>query len=1003
MRRRLLHVCAALVLAIAAIGADPKGIAPAAARKVDFERDVAPIFAAKCVSCHGPEKQKSSYRLDDRSVALKGGELGKAIVPGDGAASPLIQYVAGVHDEIRMPPKGAMLSADEVGALRAWINQGAVWPDRIAATGPATRHWSLRELVKPEVPNVQRWGRTAIDAFVLATLKEKGLSPSPEADRRTLIRRVYFDLIGLPPSVEEVEAFVNDPLPEAAAWEKVVDRLLASPRYGERWARHWMDVVHYAETHGHDEDKPRPNAWPYRDYLIRSFNEDVPYSQFVDQQIAGDVLCPDDPRATVATAFLAVGPWDQSSQMGIEDGTLDKQVARYLDRDDMIATAMSTFVSSTVHCARCHAHKFDPISQEDYYALQAVFAGVDRIDRPYDADPKVHLARRDLLKRKRELAAGPVVLTAATAAKVAQWEKRHAEKANAWVVLKPSEVKSSGGTVLTVQADGSLLASGKRPEKDVYTITAATELVGVTAVRVEVLADDSLPAKGPGRAENGNLHLTEFKILAAPKTKAAATQPVKIASAAADFDQEGWGVAKAIDGKPETAWGIHPQEGKSHVAVFSLMEPVGFEGGTQLSLILEQEHGRGHLIGRPRISVTTAPLPVAVPTMPDSIAAILATPAEQRTEAQKVELARHVLKMEVEEKLGALPAPSMVYTVASDFEPQGNFKPARKPRAVSVLRRGDIRQPLEAASPGALSCVSGMEARFKLADMQDEGARRAALARWVVHPKNVLTWRSIVNRIWHHHVGRGICDTPNDLGRMGGVPSHPELLDWLAVSFRDDMGGSLKKLHRLIVTSAVYRQSSRHVEGAAKVDAENRLLWRMNRTRLDAEQVRDAILSVSGKLDLTMGGPSLKQFVETKGIHVTPNVDYGAFDVDSPGSYRRSVYRFVFRTIPDPLMRSLDCPDASQLTAARQASVTAVQALAMLNNAFIVRQSEHVAARLAKESSELERQVERLFELALGRPATSEEIAEVVVYAKKHGMANACRMILNSNEFMFVN
>jgi hypothetical protein len=895
-----------------------------------------------------------------------------------------------------------MLPAEEVGLLRAWIDQGALWPDK-AGAGPQQKHWSLRALVKPDVPAVKGWGRTPVDAFVLAKLSEKGLAPSPEADRRTLIRRIYFDLTGLPPSPEEVDAFENDPRPEDAAWEKVVDRLLASPRYGERWARHWMDVVHYAETHGHDEDKPRPHAWPYRDYLIQSFNEDKPYSRFVAEQIAGDALWPDEPRATVATAFLAVGPWDQSSQMGIQDGTLDKQVARYLDRDDMIATAMSTFVSSTVHCARCHQHKFDPISQEDYYALQAVFSGVDRVDRAYDVDPQVHVARRELLQRKRELEAGALVLRPETESKVAQWEKRHAEKANAWVVLRPSEAKSSSGTTLTVQPDGSVLAGGTRPEKDTYTITAGTELAGVTAVRVEVLADDSLPQKGPGRADNGNLHLTEFKVIAAPRGKPAATQPVKIASAAADFDQQDWGVAKAIDGKAQTAWGIHPQEGKSHVAVFSFKEAVRLEGGTEFSFVLEQEHGRGHLIGRPRISLTTAPLPVSVPTMPDSVAAILATTTERRTEAQKIELARYVLKAEVQEKLAALPAPSMVYAVASDFEPQGNFKPARRPRAVSVLRRGDIRQPVGSASPGALSCVPGVEPRFKLSDTEDERARRAALARWVVDPKNVLTWRSIANRVWHHHFGRGICDTPNDLGRMGGVPSHPELLDWLAVTFRDDMGGSLKKLHRLIVTSAVYRQSSRHVDIATKVDAENRLLWRMNRTRLDAEQVRDAILSVSGKLDPTMGGPSVKQFVESAGIHVTPNVDYGAFDVDSPGSYRRSVYRFVFRTIPDPLMRSLDCPDASQLTAARQSSVTAVQALAMLNNAFVVRQTEHLAARLAKIRPELEGQVAVLFELALGRPATSQEVEEVVAYARKHGIANACRMILNSNEFMFVN
>jgi hypothetical protein len=344
----------------------------------------------------------------------------------------------------------------------------------------------------------------------------------------------------------------------------------------------------------------------------------------------------------------------------------------------------------------------------------------------------------------------------------------------------------------------------------------------------------------------------------------------------------------------------------------------------------------------------------------------------------------------------------MVYAAANDFAPDGNFKPANGCRPVQVLRRGDIGAPLADAAPGALSCVAGLESRFVVADANDEGARRAALAKWVSDPGNVLTWRSIVNRVWQSHFGRGIVDTPNDFGRMGGTPSHPELLDWLAGWFLGH-GGSLKQLHRLIVTSSAYTQSTAHDPEFAKVDADNRLLWRMNRTRLDAESIRDALLQMSGKLDLTMGGPSVKQFIESPGIHVTPNVDYLNFDVDDPAFHRRSVYRFVFRTLPDPFMETLDCPDASQLTPSRTVSVTALQALSMMNDAFLVRYSEHLAEKLANGEGDPVAQVDKLYALLLSRPPTAGERRLVTEYAAKHGLANACRLLLNSNEFMFVN
>jgi hypothetical protein len=904
--------------------------------------------------------------------------------------------------------------------------------------------WSLRPLVKPAPPTVslpgfETWARTPIDSFVLAALRDKGLHPSPPADRRTLLRRVTFDLTGLPPTPEEMDAFLADSSPKA--YEKVVDRLLASPHYGERWARHWMDVAHYAETHGHDQDRPRPNAWPYRDYLIRAFNEDRPYARFVQEQVAGDILFPGDPEALVATGFLATGPWDESSLRDIREDALDRQVARYLDRDDIVTTVLSTFSSVTVHCARCHDHKFDPIPQADYYALQAVFAGVDKAERPYDPDSSTAARRHDLLQQKARLAslhgtADSFLLTSTAQAEAAAWEKQLAARAVAWVPLQPVSCTSSGGATLSPLPDGSILSGGKRPETDTVTVVAHTDLHGITGIRLEVLTDDSLPHKGPGRQDNGNLHLNEFHVRAAPlappsvgaaSRAAPAAPPVRLGSAdlptpgrggggegewrpiplqnpTADFNQQGWTVAMAMDNNPKTAWGIYPNVGQPHRAVFEVKEPIDHPGGTALTFVLEQTHGGGHLIGRARLSVTTAPRPLSVTadTLPDPIVKLLAVPAERRTDRQKADLALHVLQQQVERQLAALPAQRLVYAGTPDFKPDGSFKPAGKPRPVHVLKRGDINRPGAEAVPGGLSCVPGLEHRFRLPDTNNEGARRAALARWLSDPKNVLTWRSIVNRVWHYHFGRGLVDTPSDFGRMGARPTHPELLDWLATTFRDS-GGSLKQLHRLIVTSAVYRQSSRHEPGFAAIDGDNRCLWRMNRTRLDAESVRDAVLLASGKLDRTMGGPSVQQFLMSPGVHVTPKVDYDSFDVDRSEGHRRSVYRFVFRTLPDPFMDALDCPDSSQLTPVRATSVSALQALAMLNDKFMVRMSEHLAERAAKAGPDTAAQVRAVYRLALGREPTARESQLLAGYAQKHGLANACRVVLNSNEFLFVN
>jgi cytochrome c553 len=721
-----------------------------------FEAKIRPVLVERCYQCHSAKAEgppKGGFRLDTREGLRRGGDSGPAVVPGNLEESLLVQAIEHAGDVPKMPPKGKKLPEAVIADFRAWIQAGATDPrDGSASPAPAGRDWwSLRPIGQAPIPREETGrARTPIDAFVLAELRAKGLTLSLEADRRTLIRRATFDLIGLPPTPEEVEAFLADPA--ADAYERLVDRLLASPHYGERWARHWMDVVHFAETHGHDQDRIRENAWPYRDYLVRAFNEDRPYARFVEEQLAADALFPDDPGLVVALGFIAAGPWDESSLRDIREDSIDRQIGHYIDRDDMVSTAMSTFVSSTVHCARCHDHKFDPISQQDYYSLQAVFAGVDRAERAYDFDRRLAQIRK---------------------------------------VVQPER------------------------------------------------------------------------------------------------------------------WGLLPQG-------------------------------------------------------------------------------------------------QLVYAGASVFKPDAGHKPPKGPRPVYVLKRGDIHSPGEPAAPGTLSCVEGLPARFDLPDPNDEAPRRAALAKWISDPRNPLTWRSIVNRVWHYHFGRGLVDTPNDFGRMGSRPSHPELLDWLAARFRDG-GGSTKELNRVLVTSAVYRQASGNVASAARIDADNRLLWRMTRSRVDAESLRDAVLQVSGRLDTTMGGPSVQHFALSPGVHVTPVVDYTKFDWDTPGAGRRSVYRFLFRTLPDPFMDSLDCADASHLTAARNVSVTPLQALALLNDRFILRHSEHFARRLESGRSDLEGRIRMAYELALGRPPEPDELRSWTEYAAKHGLENVCRLLLNSNEFLFVN
>ena len=667
---------------------------------------------------------------------------------------------------------------------------------------------------------------------------------------------------------------------------------------------------------------------------------------------------------------------------------------------------MSTFVSLTVGCARCHDHKFDPIPQADYYSLQAVFSGTDRGDRPYDPDPKLAKKRKELLaKREAIKRRDPAFLDSLDGpearSEVAAWEAGLKARPVVWDILDPDRFVSEGGATLIEEPDHSIVSTGVKPQKEVTTVHIKSARSPISAIRLEVLPDDRLPSKGPGRNDNGNLHLSEFEVFTGSTAKPDAPRKrVAIAKAVADFDQADWGVSNAIDGNASTAWGIFPEVGKSHQAVFELAEDLVIGGDDAIVVVLKQAYPVDHPIGRFRLCATSAPRPVAIEMCPEKIAVILAIAPDQRSAEQRRELAIYAVGKSLDREIEALPPRSLVFSGTNDFAPDGTHRPAPAPRPVNLLKRGDINTPGPLAAPGSLSCVQ-VPASFQLAADAPEVKRREALALWLSDRENPLVWRSIVNRIWHYHFGRGIVDTPNDFGKMGSTPSHPELLDWLAADFRDS-GGSFKALHRRIVTSATYRQASRHDEAAARVDSDNRLLWRQNRRRLDAEALHDAVLLASGQLDITMGGPSVRQFELRPGVHVTPVVDYAKFTGNEPGANRRAVYRFLFRTLPDPFFDTLDAADASQLTAARNESLTPLQALSLLHSRFMLRQAEALAKRVKSVSNDDESRVRSLFQNVFGRDPSTAELADWAPYEKKHGTANLGRLLMNGSEFLFV-
>ncbi len=984
----LISIVLAIGLADLAALASPQLLADEATTlDPSFDSDVRPVLQ-KCIGCHGPDRPKADLCLTNRSSAI---ELA-VIVPRDPNSSSLMERVLSSDPDYRMPPDEPLSDA-EVSVLRRWIASGAEWPE----------HWSYRVLSKPSLPTVadsmKHWCENSIDRFVAARLAQASLVPSARADRRTLLRRLYIDLTGMPPTSGEVSRFQNDHRPDA--YQRIVESLLASPQYGERWTRHWMDIVHFAETHGHDQDRPRDHAWPYRDYLIRRFNEDVSYSQFIREQIAGDTFYPDDAWSLVGTGFLAAGPWDESSLMSVREDSIDREIGQNLDRDDIVTTVLSTFASTSIHCARCHHHKFDPITQDEYYGLQAVFSGIDKANRKYDQDVSIALRRQALYDRLNQIETWTTevpseILCDDLLRAVAEWEELQQTEAAAWTTLQPVVFTSGAGQTLSREADNSVFVDGYHADKDRYVVNVKSDLRELRAIRLTVLADARLPNQGPGRKENGNFHLNEIRIFELAEDKTNWQRQIPITVATSDFEQTDWTVSQSIDDNPNTAWGIYPQAGTTHHAIFEF-EPTQ---STSFRIELDQVHGTGHVIGHFSLAASNQTGPLK-PALPHEIAEILKSVPHERTDGQRMQLAIYLERERVLAELACLPEPSLLYCGTNQFEPEGSFRPAEQPRQVQVLDRGEISKPLHPATATALACVEGMETDENRLNSDSESQRRIEFANWLASPNNGLVWRSIANRVWHYHFGNALVDTPNDFGKAGSAPTHPELLDWLAAELQQN-AGSLKSLHRTIVTSATYQQSSSDRAEAAKIDAGNRLLWRMNRTRLDAESFRDSLLQLSNTLDSRMGGPSDRQFNQSQGVHVTPIVDYQGFDVDDQANHRRSVYRFIFRTLPDPFMEALDCPDAAQLSPQRGESLTAVQTLTTMHDKFVVRQCELMADRFRVDRTSIPEQVACALETVFCRVATHEELAAVSAYTEQHGLANACRMLINTNEFMFV-
>jgi hypothetical protein len=988
--------------------ADAKGIA-------FFEQKIRPVLAQHCYRCHSEEAQKNKklkgqLLLDSRAGLLRGGESGPALVPGKSKDSRLLKALR--YDGIEMPPDGK-LPAEVAADFAKWIDMGAPDPregkavlaKRAIDLEAGRQFWSLGPLRKAAPPAVKNraWVRTPLDRFILAKLEEQGLTPNGPTDRARLIRRAYYDLAGLPPAPAEVEAFVaaadgtdRTDGSGGGSYERLIDRLLDSPQYGERWARHWLDVVRFAESGGYEFDGDRPGAYHYRDFVIRALNQDMPHDQFVRWQLAGDKLVPGDYLAGAATGFLVAGPYPgQTTSKTIER-------IRYDQLDDMVATMGSAMLGLTLGCVRCHEHKYDPIPQQDYYRLIAALGRTASTDLKLDPNPEVYRkakARFDvdhaaLVKKLThyEKDAFPAVL-----AKWRQMERPKLPDAPWWIV-DPVSVKAK--TTLARQPDGSFLATGKDEKNDTHTLVAHTLEKGITAIRLEALADKSLPGGGPGLNKDGSFQLTQIQLTAGPLDPKNQAKPVnvKLKPAAATFEQPGHPLAAALLGDKSPGWSIAGQTGKDHAAIFDIDGSVGFDGGTVLTVTLKFE-GSGHGIGRLRLAFTTAPRPAKLdaPALLQNyreIDALLAADKGDVTERNRPALARWFRRFdpEADRLLSAVDA-------SARGEPKPNlasvFAAGPGGGDVFFLVRGEVDRKQAKAVPGflqVLTTAAQTDERWLGKDVEP----RVGLGNWLTdaeHGAGRLLARVIVNRLWKHHFGKGIVATTNDFGAQGDRPTHPELLDYLAGELIRS-GWRLKPIHKLIMTSAAYLQGNEVSAANLAADPGNRLLGRRAAQRLEGETIRDALLAVSGQLDPKMYGA-------------------GTLDENSP---RRSVYLTVKRSQLIPFLQTFDFPEPIQSIGDRSNTTVPTQALALMNSPFVRKAAEQLAQRVRGASGESpEAAIGRAYLATLSRPPTAAERQRMTAFVQQQAQAlgstpqaheralvEMCQALLCLNEFIYV-